>query len=350
MNVAIELLKKKSVQLWLTLFGIIGVIFLLRDFMSQILLIVIFSFVSYVGIQKIRKFTKVSQPVGTLIFYIVLLAFMGFVFSMTASMIYDQLKGIPALIRHAINSDSFSNQYVQMIVDEVRKNSQAVKGSQYLAMSGLNQLGRIGVAMEHIIVALLLSLVFNLTFNHLKSFGHSILNSRHSVMFGNIYLLLKKYVMILGTVIETQLVICSINTTLMTIGLWALGIPKLLLLAIIVFILGLVPVAGVLISLIPLSIVAFSANGIVSIIEVMCLVILIHFFESYFLHPRLMAGATDLPIFVTFITLIIAAKMIGTWGLIVGIPTVAFFIDFLGIKLKRHHPKSAKDVIEDQIE
>ncbi|KRN94033.1 AI-2E family transporter [Pediococcus stilesii] len=350
MNVAIELLKKKSVQLWLTLFGIIGLIFLLRDFMSQILLIVIFSFVSYVGIQKIRKFTKVSQPVGTLIFYIVLLAFMGFVFSMTASMIYDQLKGIPALIRHAINSDSFSNQYVQMIVDEVRKNSQAVKGSQYLAMSGLNQLGRIGVAMEHIIVALLLSLVFNLTFNHLKSFGHSILNSRHSVMFGNIYLLLKKYVMILGTVIETQLVICSINTTLMTIGLWALGIPKLLLLAIIVFILGLVPVAGVLISLIPLSIVAFSANGIVSIIEVMCLVILIHFFESYFLHPRLMAGATDLPIFVTFITLIIAAKMIGTWGLIVGIPTVAFFIDFLGIKLKRHHPKSAKDVIEDQIE
>ncbi|TLQ04984.1 AI-2E family transporter [Pediococcus stilesii] len=350
MNVAIELLKKKSVQLWLTLFGIIGVIFLLRDFMSQILLIVIFSFVSYVGIQKIRKFTKVSQPVGTLIFYIVLLAFMGFVFSMTASMIYDQLKGIPALIRHAINSDSFSNQYVQMIVDEVRKNSQAVKGSQYLAMSGLNQLGRIGVAMEHIIVALLLSLVFNLTFNHLKSFGHSILNSRHSVMFGNIYLLLKKYVMILGTVIETQLIICSINTTLMTIGLWALGIPKLLLLAIIVFILGLVPVAGVLISLIPLSIVAFSANGIVSIIEVMCLVILIHFFESYFLHPRLMAGATDLPIFVTFITLIIAAKMIGTWGLIVGIPTVAFFIDFLGIKLKRHHPKSAKDVIEDQIE
>lgn len=350
MNVAIELLKKKSVQLWLTLFGIIGVIFLLRDFMSQILLIVIFSFVSYVGIQKIRKFTKVSQPVGTLIFYIVLLAFMGFVFSMTASMIYDQLKGIPALIRHAINSDSFSNQYVQMIVDEVRKNSQAVKGSQYLAMSGLNQLGRIGVAMEHIIVALLLSLVFNLTFNHLKSFGHSILNSRHSVMFGNIYLLLKKYVMILGTVIETQLVICSINTTLMTIGLWALGIPKLLLLAIIVFILGLVPVAGVLISLIPLSIVAFSANGIVSIFEVMCLVILIHFFESYFLHPRLMAGATDLPIFVTFITLIIAAKMIGTWGLIVGIPTVAFFIDFLGIKLKRHHPKSAKDVIEDQIE
>lgn len=350
MDILVQQWHKKSVQLWATLVALILIIFLLRDFMSQILLVVIFSFVSHVGIQKIRKYTKVSQPIGTIIFYIVLLAFAGFVFSFTASMVYDQLKGIPSLIKHAIDSDTFSNHYVQTILTEINRNSQAVKGSQYIAMSGLNQLGRIGIAAEHVIIALFLSMVFNLTYNHLREFGHAILKSKYDIMFGNVYYLLRKYVVILGTVIETQLVICIINTGLMVIGLWIIGVPKLLLMAIIVFVLGLVPVAGVLISLIPLSIVAFSANGIISIAEVLCLVILIHFFESYFLHPRLMAGATDLPVFVTFITLIIGAKMLGTWGLIVGIPTVAFFIDLLGIQLKQHHPRNPKEVIESEIE
>jgi predicted PurR-regulated permease PerM len=350
MDILVQLWKKRSFQLWMTLLAIGGIVYLLKPFMSQILLVVIFSFISHVGIQKIRKFMKVSQPIGTLIFYIVLLAFAMLVFSFTASMIYDQLKGVPELIKHAIDSDAFNNKYAEMIIAEVVKSSQAVKGSQYLAMSGLTQLGRIGGAAEHVVIALFLSLVFNLTFNHLRDFGRAILNSRYHVVFGNAYYLLRKYVTILGTVIETQLIICSINTGLMVIGLWIIGVPKLLLLAIIIFILGLIPVAGVLISLIPLSIISFSANGIISVVEVLGLVILIHFFESYFLHPRLMAGATDLPVFVTFITLIIGAKMLGTWGLIIAIPTVAFFIDFLGIELKRHHPKTAKTVIEEEFE
>ena len=38
------------------------------------------------------------------------------------------------------------------------------------------------------------------------------------------------FIHIFGTVIETQLVICSINTVLMTIGLWIIGMPSLLVL------------------------------------------------------------------------------------------------------------------------
>lgn len=350
MDVLVRIWQKKSVQLWTTLSALLLIVYLLRGFMSQILLIVIFSFVAHVGIKNIRKYLHVNQPLGTLIFYSVLLAFAAMVFSFTASMLYDQLKGIPALIGQAINSDAFNNKYFQGIINEIAKNTTAVKGSQHLAMSGLNQLGRIGIAAEHVMIALFLSLVFNLTYNHLREFGHAILHSRYQGLFNLIYYLLRKYVLILGTVIETQLIICSINTGLMVIGLWIIGIPKLLLMAIIVFVLGLIPVAGVLISLIPLSIVAFSANGLVSVVEVLALVAVIHFFESYFLHPRLMAGATDLPVFVTFITLIIGAKMIGTWGLIVGIPTVAFFIDLLGIKIKRRRPKDPKEAIEEEFE
>lgn len=109
-----------------------------------------------------------------------------------------------------------------------------------------------------------------------------------------------------------------------------------------VFFLGLIPVAGVLISLIPLVIIAFATGGLIRLLEVLLLVVLIHLFESYFLHPRLMANATNLPIFVTFITLIVSEQLFGVWGLIVGVPLVAFLLQVFDVRLAsvRQHSKS----------
>lgn len=152
--------------------------------------------------------------------------------------------------------------------------------------------------------------------------------------------LIMKFVHIFGTVIETQLLICTINTILMVLGLWAIGMPSLLILGIMVFFLGLIPVAGVLISLIPLTIVAFVTGGIIRVIAVLVLIVVIHMFESYFLHPRLMANATNLPIFVTFITLIVSEQLFGTWGLLVGMPLMAFFLDVFDVQLKPHRVMS----------
>ncbi len=42
MDILVQQWHKKSVQLWATLVALILIIFLLRDFMSQILLVVIF--------------------------------------------------------------------------------------------------------------------------------------------------------------------------------------------------------------------------------------------------------------------------------------------------------------------
>jgi predicted PurR-regulated permease PerM len=108
--------------------------------------------------------------------------------------------------------------------------------------------------------------------------------------------------------------------------------PSIMVLSIIVFILGLVPVAGVLISMVPLTLLGFASGGLIRVVWIIVLVILIHAFESYFLHPRLMADRTDLPVFVTFITLIIMESLLGAWGLIIGIPIVSFFLDILGVQ------------------
>jgi len=85
-------------------------------------------------------------------------------------------------------------------------------------------------------------------------------------------------------------------------------------------------------SMIPLTLLAFASGGLIRVVEIIMLVIIIHAFESYFLHPRLMADRTDLPVFATFITLIIMESLLGAWGLIVGIPIVAFALDILGVQ------------------
>ena len=334
MDIVIKQLKKERLQKWLTLIFLMLVVFMARNYMSQILLIVIFSYISYFAIKKIRKFTKLNQVFGTLTFYIALIGVITTVFSMTAKLVYQQLQGIPDIIEQANKFIIFDNDYFTELVKSISKSSQIFTSGKYIALSGLAQLGKIGVGLEHIFIALFLSFIFNLTYQHLRDFGHNILESDYPHFFNISAEIIGKYVSILGKVVETQLIICSINTILMLIGLWIIGIPKLLLVGLVIFILGLIPVAGVLISLIPLGVFAFAVHGLIGVLSVLILVIIVHMFESYFLHPRLMAGALDLPIFVTFITLIISAKMIGTWGFIIGIPTVAFFLDFLGIKFK----------------
>lgn len=71
-----------------------------------------------------------------------------------------------------------------------------------------------------------------------------------------------------------------------------------------VFFLGLVPVAGVVLSLIPLSIIAYSIGGIAYIVSLVLVIMIVHAIEAYFLNPKLMSAKTELPIFFTFIVLI----------------------------------------------
>ncbi|SII04319.1 Domain of uncharacterised function DUF20 [Mycobacteroides abscessus subsp. abscessus] len=58
----------------------------------------------------------------------------------------------------------------------------------------------------------------------------------------------------------------------------------------------------------------------------------IHVLEAYVLNPKFMSSRTQLPVFFTFVVLLVAERLFGTWGLIVGIPIFTFFLDVLGVK------------------
>lgn len=121
------------------------------------------------------------------------------------------------------------------------------------------------------------------------------------------------------------------NSILSVIALWVLGFPNLLALGVMVFLLGLVPVLGVFVSLIPLCTIAYSLGGGVKVLSVLIMVVVLHALESYVLNPKLMSSKTNLPTFITFIILVFGEHFLGVWGLILGIPIFIFFLDLVGV-------------------
>ncbi|MFK4998294.1 AI-2E family transporter [Bacillus sp. N9] len=64
------------------------------------------------------------------------------------------------------------------------------------------------------------------------------------------------------------------------------------------FFLGLIPVAGVIISLIPLTLIAYTIGGFIKVVYVLIAIAVIHAGEAYVLNPKLMSSKTDLPVFI----------------------------------------------------
>jgi predicted PurR-regulated permease PerM len=122
-----------------------------------------------------------------------------------------------------------------------------------------------------------------------------------------------------------------INCGLSVIILLILGFPYLLGLGAMIFVLGLVPVAGVFISLIPLSVIAYKVGGLMEIVYILILIAVLHSIECYILNPKLMSYTAKMPVFCTFLILIISDRLMGPWGLIMGIPLMMFLLDLFDV-------------------
>ena len=197
------------------------------------------------------------------------------------------------------------------------------------AISTLTSIGAITVTF---VLSFILSFFFALDLRETATFSKLFLNSTFGWFFQDLAYFGKKFVNTFGVVLEAQFFIAICNTAITTVCLLFMKMPQILALALVVFIFSLVPVAGVIISTIPLSLVAYSVGGIRDVIYIIVMVIVIHALEAYVLNPKFMASQTDLPIFYTFIILLVSEHFWGTWGLIVGVPIFTFLLDILGVQ------------------
>jgi predicted PurR-regulated permease PerM len=182
-----------------------------------------------------------------------------------------------------------------------------------------------------ILIALLMSLFYLLEKPRLIEFTKKFKTSKIASIYAEIEFFSLKFVGTFGKVIEAQLIIAVVNCILTTIALWIFGFPQLGGLSLMILLLGLIPVAGVIISLIPLVIIGYSIGGIMTVLYVFIAIMIIHAIEAYILNPNLMSSKTNLPVFYTFLVLIFSEHFFGVWGLIIGIPVFVFILDVLEV-------------------
>lgn len=329
--------QKFIVNLRLRRFVVLGLIILvlfgLRHFMTPILLTFIFTLLAVRSSHFIQRFIKIPTFILALLMY--LLALVGFYILVTryANFLLNQvIHTYNSLFAFYQRQSGELKGPLQMVTNYLQSHNwqSKLENGASLILAQLQSVGSLAVSF---VMSFLLSFFFMIERDKTVAFTESFFTSSYSWFFQDIAYFGKIFVDTFGVVLEVQLLIAITNTIITTIGLAFFGFAQLPTLAIMIFFLSLIPVAGVIFSCIPLALIAYSTGGIQMVVYVLILIIAVHCVEAYVLNPQFMSSRTNLPIFYTFVILLLSERLLGVWGLIVGIPIFNFFLEVLQVKV-----------------
>lgn len=314
----------------LIIFGIlVFILYLMRSMLNVILLTFI---VAYLIDRIVRFFTSRYQLNRFIIIcgsYIIIILGLTIGITKYLPVIITQILQLMNQLESFYTADHTNPilNYIFSMIETNNISSYIEQVVSYIVLSFSN-ISKIGI---QIFMSLILSFFFLLEKPRLIEFTSKFENSKIAPFYREMKFFGTKFVQTFGKVIEAQFLIATFNCILTTITLYFLDFPQLLGLSIMVFFLGLIPVAGVIISFIPLCTIAFTIGGVQKVFIMIIWILIIHALEAYVLNPKFMSSKTNLPIFYTFIVLIFGEHFFGVWGLIVGIPVFVFILEVLGV-------------------
>ncbi|HEX7927506.1 MAG TPA: AI-2E family transporter, partial [bacterium] len=123
----------------------------------------------------------------------------------------------------------------------------------------------------------------------------------------------------LGGVVRGQVLICLINGSVTAVGIAFLGVPFWFTLSLFATVFSLIPIFGVLISTIPIVIMALTVSLNIALLAV-AWILAIHFVEGNFLNPKILGDAAKIhPVLIVF-SLIVGEYMAGVVGALLAVP------------------------------
>ncbi|QPA32389.1 AI-2E family transporter [Thermaerobacillus caldiproteolyticus] len=322
---------KRSTWKRIVIFSIlIFILYLVRSILNIILLTFIFSFLMNGLVDFISKRIRINRKIIVLLLYAAVISIL----------VYGVVKYLPVVINEISQLIKQLTEFYSKPKDNIVFNYIIEQLKQYEITTYLNfgmtylikyfsDISSVGL---QILLALILSLFFLLEKERIISFTNRFKYSKISPFYDELEYFGKKFARTFGKVIEAQFIIATINMAITVACLWMMEFPQLFGLGILIFFLGLIPVAGVIISLFPLCFIAYSIGGVMKVVYILIMIAVVHALEAYVLNPKLMSSKTNLPVFYTFIVLIFSEHFFGVWGLILGIPVFVFILDVLGVK------------------
>ncbi|KRM96718.1 hypothetical protein FC19_GL000234 [Liquorilactobacillus aquaticus DSM 21051] len=334
-----KFLKNVKLRRTIVLLIIILVLYLMKSMLSLILLTFIFTFLVLSLNKIIQKHVKIPSRLIIIGVYLLIISLLYFAVTIYLPKLFTQTEAMAKyVINFYQNPTSDTNTVMKYLNDYISSSeiTAQMKNGVTLIFKYLTSIGSMGFTF---VVSLILSFFFTLEKKEMYHFSKGFLKGPFAWFFQDIYFFAEKFVNTFGIVLETQFIIAIVNTTLTTICLAVLNMPQLFSLSLLIFLMSLIPVAGVIISAIPMSFIGYSVGGINYVAYILIMLLVIHSIESYVLNPKLMSNKTELPIFYTFAVLFVSEHFFGMWGLIVGIPIFTFLLDILGVKPIRSNKK-----------
>lgn len=338
MDSLLEIFRKKEIKRFIIFALIIAILYSVRSMINVILLTFIFTFLLDRLVEFTMKRIQLNRTLLVLLLYTIIVGVLTIGISKYLPIITVEISQLIKSIT-SFSASSYDNailNYIETIFSGNQIATYLENGFTFLLKS-FTDLSKTSV---HVLLALILSLFFLIEKPRLKEFTGKFKDSKVAPFYHEIEFFGEKFTRTFGKVIEAQFMIAIINTILSVLILMVLGFPQIIGLAIMIFFLGLIPVAGVIISLVPLTIIAFTIGGFLKVIYLFIAIMVIHAIEAYILNPKLMSSKTDLPVFYTFVVLIFSQHFFGVWGLIIGIPVFVFLLDVLDVTNKE--PKTQK--------
>lgn len=145
----------------------------------------------------------------------------------------------------------------------------------------------------------------------------------------------------LSGVVRGQVMICLINGVLTGIGIALLGVPFVITLSIIAAVFSLIPIFGVLISSVPILLMALTVDFTTAMLS-LGWILVIHFIEANFLNPKVLGGAAKIhPVLIVF-ALLVGEHFAGVMGALLAVPFFSLIQNsFLFLKNRAENLDSA---------
>ncbi|RYL95009.1 AI-2E family transporter [Sporolactobacillus sp. THM7-4] len=337
MRVLMDYLQKRSVRRVLIFALLIFILYLTRSLIDLLLLTFIFAFLIDRLETLVHKKLKIPRRLVVVILYCLIVLGIYVAITVYLPIIAEQTVQLFDSIVKTIK-EFRGSVIVGVVIDQLHKYNVETylrSGVKFI----IDSFSSFGSFAIDLFLALLLSLFFSLEKERLIEFTKGFKNSKIGFLYDEVAFFGSRFVDTFGKVLEAQFIIAIVNTTITSAVLWILHFPQLFSLILMVFVLSLIPVAGVIISLIPLCIIGYTIGGIQDVIYMVLTILVVHAVEAYVLNPKLMSAKTELPVFYTFVVLIFSEHFFGIWGLIIGLPVFVFLIDVLGVQYKRHSKK-----------
>lgn len=304
--------------------------------LNIVLLTFLFTFIFYNLLAVIRRLGQKYSPIHLPDKLIIVFLYVAFI----CLMVFAVYKLSPVIAKqisdliYIFNNFDLTTLVINMTPDYANLFIEKLHLNDFLNMLG-QFLGTFatkitGLSVD-IFLSLLLSMLILMEKNDLRSFGRALEKSRIANTYKHLINFASSFIHTFAQVMKVQIVIATVNSIVSIIFLKFMGFGSIIGLGVMIFFLGLIPVAGVIISLIPLSIIAYNLGGIPKVLGVWIMIAVIHALESYILNPKLMSNRTKLPVCIVFIILLIGNRYLGVWGLLISVPLFIFFLEALQV-------------------